>query len=121
MWPDPQHTRDLLDQADGGDAAAVDQLLAEHREPLRRAVGLRLDPALARRVDASDIVQDVMLEANRRLRDYLKDPSMPFALWLRQLGERSGSTRESVARVVARQLLGQQLSGEGDGNTDERR
>ena len=87
MWPDPQHTRDLLDQANGGDAAAVDRLLAEHREPLRRAVGLRLDPALARRVDASDIVQDVLLEANRRLRDYMKDPSMPFALWLRQLAK----------------------------------
>jgi hypothetical protein len=44
----------------------------------------------------------------------------PLALWIQQLGERSGSTREPVARVIARQLLGQQLSGEGDGNTDER-
>ena len=112
MWPDPQHTRDLLDQADGGDAAAVDQLLAEHREPLRRAVGLRLDPALARRVDASDIVQDVMLEANRRLRDYLKDPSMPFALWLRQLAKdrmidvhrfHRGAQRRSMDREHAQQ------------------
>jgi RNA polymerase sigma-70 factor (ECF subfamily) len=50
-------------------------------------VELRLDPALARRVDASDIVQDVLLEANRRLRDYLRDPTMPFHLWLRHLAK----------------------------------
>jgi RNA polymerase sigma-70 factor (ECF subfamily) len=87
MWPDVVQTRSLLDRAAAGDAAAVDDLLAGHRESLRRAVELRLDPALARRVDASDIVQDVLLEANRRLRDYLKSPAMPFHLWLRHLAK----------------------------------
>src|SRR5438874_4734003 len=87
MWPDADQTRSLLDRVKAGDAAAVDDLLAGHREPLRRAVQLRLDPALARRVDASDIVQDVLLEANRRLREYLKAPAMPFQLWLRHLAK----------------------------------
>jgi RNA polymerase sigma-70 factor (ECF subfamily) len=87
MWPDADQTRSLLDRARGGDAAAVDDLLAKHRDPLRRAIELRLDPALAPRVDASDIVQDVMLEANRRLRDYLREPTMPFHLWLRHLAK----------------------------------
>jgi RNA polymerase sigma-70 factor (ECF subfamily) len=87
MWPDADKTRTLLDRAQAGDAAAVDDLLAEHREPLRRAVELRLDPALTRRVDASDIVQDVLVEANRRLRDYLQNPVMPFHLWLRHLAK----------------------------------
>lgn len=87
MWPDADRTRSLLDRAKTGDAAAVDDLLAGHREPLRRAVELRLDPALARRVDASDIVQDVLVEASRRLSDYLKDPAMPFGLWLRHLAK----------------------------------
>src|SRR5438477_11379277 len=85
MWPDARQTQELLDQARAGDAAAVEQLLACHREPLRRVVGLRLDPALARRVDASDIVQEALVEANRRLADYLKQPAMPFHLWLRHL------------------------------------
>src|SRR5256885_3144439 len=87
MWPDPDRTRTLLDRVKAGDAAAVDDLLTQHREPLRRAVQLRLDPALARRVDASDIVQEVMVEANRRLRDYLENPALPFGLWLRQLAK----------------------------------
>jgi len=87
MWPDADQTRALLDRAKSGEAAAVDDLLAKHRDPLRRAVELRLDPALGRRVDASDIVQDVLLEANRRLRDYLREPTMPFHLWLRHLAK----------------------------------
>jgi RNA polymerase sigma-70 factor (ECF subfamily) len=87
MWPDADQTRSLLDRAKAGDAAAVDDLLAGHREPLRRAVEIRLDPVLARRVDASDIVQDVLVEANRRLRDYLQNPAMPFHLWLRHLAK----------------------------------
>src|SRR5205823_1140261 len=85
MWPDQSETHDLLARAQSGDAAAVDDLLARHRDALRRAVALRLDPALARRVDASDIVQDVLLEANRRLKDYLRNPTLPFHLWLRHL------------------------------------
>jgi RNA polymerase sigma-70 factor (ECF subfamily) len=87
MWPNREQTDDLLDQARGGDAGAVDRLLTGFREPLRRVIGLRLDPVLARRVDASDIVQDVLIEATQRLREYLKAPNMPFQLWLRHLAQ----------------------------------
>ncbi len=85
MWPDSSQTQQLLAQARQGEADAVDRLLTVHREPLRRAIRLRLDPALAGRVDASDVVQEVLLEASRRLADYLRDPRMPFHLWLRHL------------------------------------
>ena len=67
MWTNSDETEELLDQARQGDADAVERLLTVHREPLRRMIDLRLDPALAARVDASDIVQDVLLEAHRRL------------------------------------------------------
>jgi RNA polymerase sigma-70 factor (ECF subfamily) len=87
MWPDPAQTGQMLDQVRRGEPAAVDQLLACHREPLRRVIGLRLDPALAQRVDASDVVQDVILEASQRLAQYLQDPRMPFHLWLRHIAQ----------------------------------
>jgi RNA polymerase sigma-70 factor (ECF subfamily) len=87
MWPDQPETEEMLRQARGGEAAAVERLLTAHREPLRRMIGLRLDPALAARVDASDVVQDVLLEAHRRLRDYLANPVMPFHLWLRHIAK----------------------------------
>lgn len=85
MWPDPNQTRELLKQAERGDGEAVGQLLERHRESLRRVIHLRLDRAIQRRVDASDIVQEVLLEASRRLPEYLKSPAIPFHLWLRQM------------------------------------
>ena len=80
-------TQDLLNQARQGEADAVERLLTAHREPLRRMIDLRLDPALAARVDASDVVQDVLLEAHRRLTDYLRNPTLPFRLWLRHIAK----------------------------------
>lgn len=62
-----------------------DELLFAQRESLRRMIGMRLDPAISSREDASDIVQNVMIEAHRRLADYLKNPTMPFHLWLRHI------------------------------------
>src|ERR1700758_4497025 len=85
MWPNSPETQELLSQVRQGEAAAVDRLLASHRDPLRHMIDLRLDPVLARRVDASDVVQDVLLEASRRLQDYLRKPAMPFHLWLRHI------------------------------------
>lgn len=85
MWSDQPETQELLTQAKQGQMAAVDRLLDVHRAPLRRMIDLRLDPALAARVDASDIVQDVLLEAHRRLSEYLQNPQMPFRLWLRHI------------------------------------
>jgi RNA polymerase sigma-70 factor, ECF subfamily len=85
MWPDPMETRAMLEHAAGEDPSAIDKLLACHREPLRRMIAVRLDRALNRREDASDVVQSVLLEASRRLADYLRQPPMPFQLWLRQI------------------------------------
>src|SRR5580704_7345326 len=87
MWPEPDQTLELLNNARGGDGDAVNRLLERHRESLRRMVQVRLDRALAGRVDASDIVQDVLWEASRRLSDYLLEAKMPFHLWLRELAK----------------------------------
>jgi RNA polymerase sigma-70 factor (ECF subfamily) len=85
MWPDPTETRAMLERAAGEDRSAIDRLLASHREPLRRMIAVRLDRALGRREDASDVVQGVLLEVSRRLAEYLRHPPMPFQHWLRQI------------------------------------
>lgn len=87
MWPEGEQTQDLLKDVENGDPSAVNRLLDRHREAVRRMVQMRLDKAVARRVDASDVVQDVLLEASQRLSDYIRSPSMPFHLWLRQLAK----------------------------------
>lgn len=85
IWPCDDQTETLLDAARGGDADAVNRLLDKHRGPVRRLVEMRLDRKVQRRVDVSDVVQDVMIEASGRLDKYLDDPVMAFHLWLRQI------------------------------------
>ena len=85
MWPNTEQTEQLLRDARQVDQAAANRLLQRHRDALVRMVQMRLDRKIQQRVDASDIVQDVLVEANRRLSDYLKDPVMPFHLWLRHI------------------------------------
>jgi RNA polymerase sigma-70 factor (ECF subfamily) len=54
-----------------------------HEARLRRMVAFRLDPRLRGRVDASDVIQDVHLEASKHLADYVNEQGMPLFLWLR--------------------------------------
>lgn len=85
MWPEGDQTLQLLNGIQQGDPDAVNRLMERHRQAVRRLIHMRLDHALASRVDASDVVQDVLFEASRRMEDYIANPVMPFHLWLRQL------------------------------------
>ncbi len=87
MWPAPDQIKPLLNQAKGGDESAVNALMDQHRNSLRQLIRMRLDQKIQRRIDVSDVVQDVLVEANRRLQRYLSDPIMPFHLWLRQIAK----------------------------------
>jgi RNA polymerase sigma-70 factor, ECF subfamily len=89
---------DLLARAARGERGAFDELFARHRDRLGRAVAFRLDRRLAARVDASDVVQDVCLEAFRRLPGYLQRPDMPLDVWLLWLA------REQVLMAHRRHL-----------------
>lgn len=85
MWPASEETQELLLNAGRGDADAVNNLMARHRDALVRMVQSRLHRGTDRRFDASDIVQDVLVEAHRRLSEYVQHPPMPFHTWLRQM------------------------------------
>ena len=50
-----------------------------------RMVKLRLDPRVQGRVDPLDVIQEAYLEVSRNLAAYLRDPKLPFFLWLRLL------------------------------------
>jgi RNA polymerase sigma-70 factor (ECF subfamily) len=80
---------DVIEQARAGDREALNALLSRHRERLRRMVEIRLDARLQGRLDASDVVQEAFVEVAERLEDYIRDPKLPFFLWLRLVvGER---------------------------------
>jgi RNA polymerase sigma-70 factor, ECF subfamily len=80
---------DLIQRARAGDREALSDLLARHRDRLRRMVEMRLDARLQARLDASDVVQEAYVEVAGRLEEYLRDPRLPLFLWLRLVvGER---------------------------------
>jgi RNA polymerase sigma-70 factor, ECF subfamily len=85
MTVDPSEIDDALRRASDGDGEALGLLMAQHRDRLRRMVALRLDRRLQGRIDPSDVIQEAFLEASARLAEYLRNPSMPFFLWLRFL------------------------------------
>jgi RNA polymerase sigma-70 factor (ECF subfamily) len=85
MTGNTSETDRLLQQAAQGDRQVLGTLLARHQDRLRRMIALRLDRRLQGRIDPSDVIQEAYLEATARLAEYLRDPSMPFFLWLRFL------------------------------------
>jgi RNA polymerase sigma-70 factor (ECF subfamily) len=82
--PNPD-TDELLAAASHGDAKARCSLLDRHRDRLRRLIAVRFDRRLTARLDPSDLVQETLAEAARRLDDYLRDRPLPFYPWLRQI------------------------------------
>jgi RNA polymerase sigma-70 factor, ECF subfamily len=109
MATDPSELSDLMQCAAQGDVQALGRLLETHRKRLRRMVRLRLDPRLQGRIDPSDVIQEAYLEAAERLAEYLREPKMPFFLWLRFLtGQKLLGLRRhhlgTQARDAAREL-----------------
>jgi RNA polymerase sigma-70 factor, ECF subfamily len=80
-----QGAAELLARLRRGDRTAMSELFAQHRDRLKRMVQLRLDRRLQARVDASDVLQETLLDASRKLDEYLADPQLPFFFWLRAL------------------------------------
>jgi RNA polymerase sigma-70 factor, ECF subfamily len=93
---------ELLRDAAQGDETAVRCLLERHRARLRRMIAARLDPRLAQRLDPSDVVQETLADAARRLPEYLNSRPLPFFAWLFRLAaDRLARThRHHVASTV---------------------
>lgn len=85
MAPVHPDTDELLHQAAQGEADARGRLLDRHRDRLGKMIACRLDRRLAARVDPSDVVQEVLAEATRKLDRYLAERPLPFYPWLREL------------------------------------
>jgi RNA polymerase sigma-70 factor (ECF subfamily) len=98
VGPDAAQTLELLERARHGEPTALEELFARHRGRLRYCIARRLDRRLAARVDVSDVLQETCLEAARRMPDYLRQPGMPFDLWLRWIA------REKVLALHRRHL-----------------
>lgn len=75
----------LLARIRAGDDEAFVLLFARYRGRLKQLLQFRMDPRLRGREDASDVLQEVYIDAHQRLHHYLKKPELSFYVWLRQL------------------------------------
>ena len=80
---DSSETQVLLKQALDGDREAQDRLFARHRAWLRQVIAMQINPGLRGRIDASDIVQETQIEANRKLPRFGERQAITFRAWLR--------------------------------------
>jgi RNA polymerase sigma-70 factor (ECF subfamily) len=78
-------TDELLEKVSQGDDRARQQLLARHRRRLHHMVAAHLDRRVAARVDPSDVVQEALADAARKLDGYVRERPLPFYPWLRRL------------------------------------
>lgn len=78
-------TNELLDRVAQGETSAAATLLARYRKQLRYMISLRIDSRTSARLDPSDIVQEALAEAHRRLPNYAVERPIPFYPWLRRI------------------------------------
>lgn len=84
---DDSLSSDLLQRLKTGDRQAFASEFDRHRHRLKQMIQFRLDHRLRRRVDASDVLQEVYVDAHQRLRHFLVRENYSFFIWLRQLTE----------------------------------
>jgi RNA polymerase sigma-70 factor (ECF subfamily) len=83
MHTQTDSTVDLVRRAAAGETRGWSNLIGRYRNQLQRMVAVRLDRRIQCRLNASDVVQEVCLEAVDHLAGYVRDPRMPFRAWLR--------------------------------------
>ena len=93
-----------------GDLDAGNELLKRYRPWLRLLARLQVDPQLDRRFDASDIVQQTMLEAVRDFPQFQGTTEAELTVWLRTiLGHALGHERDRH-RGAARRNIDREIS-----------
>ncbi len=74
---------DLESRLRAGDPAAAAELFSAYRNRLRKMVRLRLDRRLQGRLDASDVLQEAFLDAQRKAAEFAARTDLPAYIWLR--------------------------------------
>ena len=75
---------ELIRRAQSGDGAALEELLAEIRPRLKARAEAELDRRLRGRIDASDVVQQVMLGVTEALGQLTNTTEQGLMAWLRR-------------------------------------
>jgi len=87
---------DLEERLKQGDSAAFGESFTLHRPRIWQIIHFRLSDKIRGRVDPDDVVQEVFLEAEKRLRHYREGDFPSLFLWLRLV---TGQTLSKIHRT----------------------
>jgi RNA polymerase sigma-70 factor (ECF subfamily) len=105
---DPDLLKQVLRSARGGDADALGRLLQRYRNYLLLVAQTQIGPGLRVRVDASDLVQEVMLEAHRDFTQFVGESEPELTAWLRRMLARNLTDQIRRHRAQRRALQRQE-------------
>jgi RNA polymerase sigma-70 factor (ECF subfamily) len=94
-------TERLIAAARAGDTAALGRLLELHRNYLLLLARLQVGRRLQAKVDASDIVQEALLDAHRYFPSFRGEAEGQFIRWLREM--LAGTLANQVRRYLGTQ------------------
>lgn len=103
----------LLRRAQAGDAEAMGRLLHEYRDYLYLLAKRRLVGRLRARVDASDLVQQTLLEAQRDLRGFRGSSEDELVAWLGKI------LQNNVYQTIQRHVIAKKRSANKERSLDE--
>lgn len=116
----------LLTLTRGGDEEALGELLNRHRNRLRELAARELGPGLRVRVDASDVVQQTILSAIRRLSDFGESDEGQLQAWIERIHQRNvqdtvgmhvGAKKRAISLEASPGPLGETIHADGvEGN-----
>ena len=115
---EPVNTQVLIEQVQHGDQTALGELLARYQVRVLAAVRIRLGTHLRKKLESWDIVQDVMIDALRKVQSFDFRSEGAFLKWLNRVVEnrirdeadRWGAQKRDADREVS--LDGQRSSGD---------
>lgn len=108
--PEPTE-RDLVERARAGDDLALSVLFDQHATRLRGRIHRGISPAVRRRVSDSDVLQETLIVAARRIEEFEYGGDGSFGRWLGGIAQNTvrhavrrhaGTAKRDVAHEVTR-------------------
>jgi RNA polymerase sigma-70 factor (ECF subfamily) len=119
MFADGNQVSGLLAKARAGDAAARDQLFSHCRDYLTLAARARVETRLQAKVDASDLVQQTLLEAHRGFGRFQGATEAEWLAWLRRILDHNAADFVRRYRATGKRQVGREvpIAGPGDSSS----
>jgi RNA polymerase sigma-70 factor (ECF subfamily) len=109
MLSNGDRVSDLLTQARAGDAAARERLFANCRDYLGLAARARVEARLRAKVDASDLVQQTLLEAHRGFERFQGATEAEWLAWLRRILDHNAADFVRRYRGTGKRQVGREV------------